>query len=184
MSVRRDIRIAAIGGVVGLTIPIISLLMDVGSLGIEIVQSWSPLLVKKTDRFYCELREDTNINGQVWTVMYDNGNNRQPWLGMLRAMDGNWKPLERCERVAGRLNSFREDGLVALEYRDDSKTPNQEVICAKTQLSGDACPLLLTLDVGVDGYQALRDIIEALRNGTTVYQNSEGILAKSNFSGE
>ncbi|MGB3267093.1 MAG: hypothetical protein WBA89_24460 [Microcoleus sp.] len=59
------------------------------------------------------------------------------------------------------------------------------MICAKTKLSGDGCPLVLTLNPGSDtqAYQAMRDMTENLLNGGTgVYQNSEGKLATSQFS--
>ena len=181
---RRNRKIAAIGAAVGLTISVISLLMDGVGLGINIVQGWPPFLVKKTDRFSCELRQDTNKGKEVWTVMYDNGKKKQPWLGMVISMGGGWTPARRCEKIEERLEYFRKDGLLFLEYRKDPNTPKQRVICVKTKLSGNSCPLLLTLDAGVDGYQAMGDMTKALRNGTTVYQNAEGKLANSNFSRE
>jgi len=177
---RNTVAVAGVGvGVAGLIISGVSLLVDVGNLGINIFRDRSPALVKKTDRFSCELPKDTN----VWTVMYDNGK-KQPWLGMVIPMGGGWTPARRCEEIERRLEYFRQDGLLSLEYRDDSNTPKQKVICAKTKLSGDGCPLLLTLDVEVDGYEVLRKMTEALRSGERVDQNTEGKLANSNFSRE
>jgi Circadian oscillating protein COP23 len=83
------------------------------------------------------------------------------------------------------LNGYRKDGLIRLAYRDDPKTPNQYVICAKTKLSGEGCPLLVTLKPGseTEAYQAMRDMTENLLNGGSgVYQNSDGKVANSNFS--
>lgn len=83
-----------------------------------------------------------------------------------------------------RLEYFRQDGLDTLEYRKDPNTPEQQVICAKTQLSGNNCPLLLTLNTGVDGYQALVDMTTALFSDETFNQNSQAKLANSKFSKE
>ena len=170
--------------IVGTAIPIIGFLMQAVGLGIDIVKGRPTFFVKKTDRFSCELRPDTERRKDVWTVMYDNNKGQQPWLGMVITMGGGWSPERRCQEIEERLEDFRKDGLFSIEYRQDPNAPEQEVICAKTKLSGDSCPLLLTLDVGVDGYKELREMTEALRNGTTVYQNSEGKLANSNFSRE
>ncbi len=177
---RQNRKIAAIGAVVvGVAIPIISFLMDAIGLGIDIVQGWPTFLVKKTDRFSCELRPDTERGEYVWTVMYDNGKKKQPWLGIVIPMGGGWSPERRCQEIEKRLENFRQDGLVSLGYRDDPNTPQQQVLCVKTKLTADGCPLLMTLDVGTDGYQALRDTTKALRNGRSFYQS-----ANSDFSGE
>ena len=99
-------------------------------------------------------------------------------------MGGGWPPGKRCEEIDRRLDNYRQDGLVALFSRKDPNTPGQEVICAKTLTNGNNCSLVLTLDVGVDGYAALRDMTEALRTGKTVYHNDEAIAANSKFSPE
>ncbi|NEP77295.1 MAG: hypothetical protein F6K39_03385 [Okeania sp. SIO3B3] len=146
--------------------------MSAVSLRIAFLQGWPPFLVRKTDRFSCELRPDTEIGKDVWTVMYDNDKGKQPWLGMVIPMGRGWSPERRCQEIEKRLENFREDGLISLGYRDNPNTPQQQVLCVKTKLSGDGCPLLITLDVGMDGYQALRDITKALRNGTSSYHSS------------
>ncbi len=170
---RRNGKIAAIGAaVVGVAIPIISFLMDAVGLGIDIVKGRSTVLVKKADRFSCELRQDTKKGKQVWTVMYENDEKKQPWLGMVITMGGVWSPERRCQEIEKRLENFREDGLVSLGYRDDPNTPQQQVLCVNTELSGDSCPLLMTLDVGTDGYQALRATTKALRNGRYFEQSA------------
>ncbi|MEM1168782.1 MAG: COP23 domain-containing protein [Cyanobacteria bacterium P01_H01_bin.35] len=182
---RNVVAVAGVGvgvGVASLIISGISLLVDIGSLGINAFQSRSPYLVKKTDRFSCELQPDAEKD--VWTVMYDDNKVKQPWLGIVKSMGEDWHPAERCGEIERRLENYRKDGLFSLEYRQDPNTPKQQVICAKTKLSGDGCPLLLTLDVGVDGYEALREMTEALRSSKTFDQNSEGKLANYNFSEE
>ena len=141
------------------------------------------LLVKET-RFWCEQRLD---NGKdIWTVMYDNDKGTpQPWLGMVIPMGGGWTEANRCDAIANRLENFRQDGLQKIDFRSDPNTPRQEVICVKTKLSGEGCPLLLTLDVGADGYEALRDITQGLRNGAIVYQNDgDALSANARFSRE
>lgn len=176
---RQNRKIVAIVGAAGLIISAISLLVDMSSLGMNVMQSLSPFLVKKTDRFSCELRPDTERGKDVWTVMYDDGKKKQPWLGMVIPMGGSWTPERRCQEIEKRLENFRQDGLISLGYRDDSHTPQQQVLCVKTNLSGDSCPLLMTLDVDTDGYQALRETTKALRNENIFHQSSN-----SDFSGE
>ncbi|NER08113.1 MAG: hypothetical protein F6K17_39000 [Okeania sp. SIO3C4] len=91
---------------------------------------------------------------------------------MVIPMGGGWTPERRCKEIEKRLENFRQDGLVSLGYRDDSNTPQQQVLCVKTRLSGDACPLLMTLDVGTDGYEALRETAKALINEDVFYQSA------------
>ncbi|NET29396.1 MAG: hypothetical protein F6K01_29940 [Okeania sp. SIO1I7] len=153
--------------------------MDAVGLGINIVQGRPTFLVKKTDRFSCEERRDTERGEFVWTVMYDDGKKKQPWLGMVIPMGGGWSPERRCQEIERRLENYRQDGLVFLGYRDDPNTPQQQVLCVKTKLTAYGCPLLMTLDVGTDGYEALRDTTKALRNGKSFYQS-----ANSGYSGE
>ncbi|GGA58881.1 COP23 domain-containing protein [Okeania sp. KiyG1] len=165
-------KIARIGKfILVVIIPIAGLLMEVVGF-IDLVKDWPTLLVKKTDRFSCELKLDGNKNQKVWTVMYDNDKGKHPWLGIVIPMGGGWTPAKRCEKIEERLEYFRKDGLLSIESRRDPNTPEQEVICAKTKLSGDSCPLLLTLDVEVDGYQAMVDMTKALFDGSTVYQGT------------
>ena len=109
---------------------------------------------------------------------------KKPWLDIVIPMGGGWTPARRCEEIERRLEYFRQDGLDTLEYRKDPNTPEQQVICAKTQLSGNNCLLLLTLDTGVDGYQALVDMTTALFSDETFNQNSQAKLANSKFSKE
>ena len=87
---------------------------------------------------------------------------------MVTTLGGGYTPIRRCEIISERLETYRKDGLTQLGYRGDSNTPNQFVICAKTKLSGDNCPLLVTLKPGTqtEAYQSLQDITEDLRNGT------------------
>ncbi|MEG4342956.1 COP23 domain-containing protein [Microcoleus sp. A003_D6] len=170
--------------VANLTIGVLGLLAAVGGAGIAIVQGWPPLLFGKDARFSCQNQPDTQRGSEVWTVMYRHDKGQQPWLKMVTTLGGDYTPLKRCEEISERLNGYRKDGLIRLAYRDDPKTPNQYVICAKTKLSGEGCPLLVTLKPGseTEAYNAMRDMTENLLNGTGVYQNSEGKLASSKFS--
>jgi len=166
------------------TIGLLSLLAGVVGAAIAVVQGWPPLIFGKNANFYCELRPDTQRGGDVWTIMYRHEKGSQPWLKMVTTFGGGYTPIRRCEEIASRLETYRKDGLTQLAYRGDSNTPNQYVICAKTKLSGDNCPLLVTLKPGseTDAYKAVQDMTEDLSKGTGVYQNSQGKLAKSNFS--
>jgi hypothetical protein len=142
------------------------------------------VLFGEKDHFYCESRPDTQRGGDVWTVMYRHDKGAQPWLKMVTTFGGGYTPVKRCEEIASRLETYRKDGLIKFGLRGDSNTPNQYVMCAKTKLSGDNCPILVTLKPGSDteAYKAVRDMTEDLRNGTGVYQNSKGKSAISNFS--
>lgn len=170
--------------VANLTIGVLGLLAAVGGAGIAIVQGWPPLLFGKDARFSCQNQPDTQRGSEVWTVMYRHDKGQQPWLKMVTTLGGDYTPVRRCEEISERLNGYRKDGLIRLAYRDDPKTPNQYVICAKTKLSGEGCPLLVTLKPGseTEAYNAMRDMTENLLTGTGVYQNSEGKLATSQFS--
>jgi len=168
-----------------LTVGVLSLLAAVVGAGIAYAQGWQPLLFGKDARFSCQNQPDTQRGGDVWTVMYRHDKGQKPWLKIVTTLGGGYDPLKRCEEISERLNGYRKDGLIKLDYRRDSNTPNQYVICAKTKLSGDNCPLLVTLKPGSDteAYQAMRDMTENLLNGGSgVYQNSDGKLATSKFS--
>ena len=170
--------------VTNLTVGVLSLFAGIAGAAIAVVQGWPPLLFAKNANFYCELRPDTQRGGDVWTVMYRHEKGSQPWLKMVTTLGGDYTPAKRCDKIAERLETYRKDGLSNLAYRDDPNTPNQYVICAKTKLSGDNCPLVVTLKPGseTEAYKAVQDMTENLWKGTGVYQNSEGKLAKSNFS--
>lgn len=117
--------------------------------------------------------------------MYRHDKGQQPWLKMVTTLGGDYTPVRRCQIISESLNGYRKDGLIKLAYRKEPQTPKQYVICAKTKLSGEGCPLVLTLNPGSDkeAYQAMRDMTENLLNGGSgVYQNSEGKLATSQFS--
>ncbi len=164
---------------------LLSVIAGIGSFILDIIsfRNGSPqLIVKKSDRFSCELRMDTTRGKDVWTVIYDSDKRIQPWLGIVIPMGGGWTPARRCEEIERRLDNYRQDGLVALFSRTVLNTPGQEVICAKTLSNGNNCSLVLTLNVGVDGYVALQDMTEALRTGETVYHSDEAIASNSQFS--
>jgi Circadian oscillating protein COP23 len=170
--------------VANLTVGVLSLLAAVVGAGIAYIQGWPPLLFGKNAHFFCESRSDTQRGGEVWTVMYRHDKGVQPWLKMVTTLGGGYTPIRRCEIISERLENYRKDGLTKLSYRGDSNTPDQYVICAKTKLSGDNCPLLVTLKPGseTEAYKALQDMTGDLQNGTGVYQGSEPKLATSNFS--
>lgn len=176
-------KITGISAAVSIVISIIGLLLDVVGLSIDIVQGRPTLLIKKTDRFYCELLQDTKKGKAVWTVTYDHDKSKKPWLGIDITMGGGWSRPKRWEEIQRRLENFRDDGILSLEYRKYLNTPKQEVICVNTKLSSN-CLLLLTLDLEIDGYKALEKMTKALGYGTTVYHNDQEKSVNSNFSRE
>jgi Circadian oscillating protein COP23 len=172
--------------VANLTVGVLGLFAAVGGVAIAYAQGWSPLVFGKDARFSCQNQPDTQRGGEVWTVMYRQDKGQQPWLKMVTTLGGDYTPLRRCEIIAERLNGYRKDGLTKLSYRGDPNTPKQYVICAKTKLSGDSCPLLVTLKPGSDteAYNAMRDMTESLQKGTPVYRSGGGVRLSSRSSPE
>jgi len=124
-------------------------------------------IVSTNSRFYCSLQADTRNGGEVWTVMYRRSSrNIKPWLRMVRTMGEDWDTKNRCQEIAGRLDIYREDGLLGFDYRDNPSTPGQYVICAKTKVSEDGCPLVVTLLPEDNPYEALREVAGALMPGS------------------
>ena len=134
----------------------------------QVFSHWNtdPTIVGKNSRFYCALQADPSRGRDVWTVMYRYSNKQaKPWLRMVRTMGGDWDTQSRCEEIANRLDIYRQDGLVGFEYRTDPNTPGQYVICAKTQVSDNNCPLVVTLLPEDNPYEALREVAGALLPG-------------------
>jgi Circadian oscillating protein COP23 len=165
------------------TIGVLGLLVAVAGVAIAYAQGWSPLVFGKDARFSCQSQPDTQRGGEVWTVMYRHDKGQQPWLKMVTTLGSDYTPLRRCEIISERLNTYRKDGLTKLSYRGDPNTPKQYVICAKTKLSGDSCPLLVTLKPGSDteAYNAMRDMTESLQKGTQVYRSGGGGYVSSPY---
>lgn len=133
------------------------------------------LPIGKQDRFHCKEMPDLQKGGTVWTVMYDKYKDEsKPWLKMVTTLGEDWTPKKRCEKIASKLDSYRKDGLIGLTYRADPRTPNQDVICAKTQKFPDQCHLVITLKPGADPYETLRDMSTALIGNEGIYQSSDG----------
>lgn len=140
---------------------IVSTLVGVIGLYIAFSNKWPPLVIQKTDRFSCELMPYPN-EGEVWTVMYRKDKEKNPWLKIAATLGDNWTPAERCQEIARRLEVYRQDGLTQLTYRSDPNTPKQYVICAKTKIGGDNCPLLVTLKPDANPYSSLKYMAEKL----------------------
>lgn len=117
-------------------------------------------------RFYCSKAADSQVGGEVWTVMYNHAQGTKPWLRMVRFMGGDFDPQKRCEEIARRLDIFSQQGLINFDFRTDANTPKQYVLCAKTKISGNDCPLVLTLMPKDDPYKALHEVAGALLPGT------------------
>ncbi|MBD2179650.1 hypothetical protein H6S82_03700 [Planktothrix sp. FACHB-1355] len=169
-------KVGAIAGVIGV-------LIAAAGLGYAVATDWTPTLFGgKNDRFSCQLSADTSRGGEVWTVVYHHDKGQQPWLKMVNTFGDDWNTQKRCETISDRLEGFRKDGLIALDYRNDPNTPMQAVICAKTKLSPTGCSLVVTLKPLADGYESLRDMTEALRNRGSVEQSSSSVAVAPSFS--
>ena len=162
----------AIGYVLG--VASLFLAYNIGNGSIPEVQD-----IGANERFSCALQPDIENGGQVWTVMYRNEQGIRPWLKMVHSLGEDYDTLTRCELIAERLEKFRQDGLIGLSYRSDPNTPQQAVICAITRLDPTSCNLLVTLIPKADGFDSLRKMTEALRDGETVEQRS-GAKSASN----
>ncbi|MEZ2233224.1 COP23 domain-containing protein [Microcoleus sp.] len=170
--------------VANLTIGVLGLVGTAIAIKITVVQAWPDPIIPKNARFSCQQRPDTQRGGDVWTIMYRHDKGQQPWLKIVTTFGGGYTPLKRCEEISQRLEIYRKDGLTKLDYRGDSNTPNQYVICAKTKQI-ENCSLLVTLKAGsqTEAHKAVQDMTENLLNsGNGVYQNSDGKLATSQFS--
>ena len=155
--------------VAGVTIGIVSL--SQGVFGWK----WTQLAVSEQTQFSCQMQSYHN-EGQIWTVVRNDGTTTLPWMRMINEFGGGWNTAKRCETIADRLELFRKDGLVALDFRSDPKTPNQYVICAKTKKSSDNCPLLVTLSPKEDPYKAFSQTFSALQNNAYVDRSSDSQL--------
>ena len=167
--------------VIGITFAVVT---GIGGLllGYAQVIGWKPPLFTPDTRFSCTLQPDTQNGKEVWTVMYRNYQGRKPWLRMVNSFGGDWNTSRRCDEITKRLEGFRQDGLTAFSHRPDPKTPNQSVICVKTQLDPDNCNLLVTLKPGADGGESLSKMLQALKGGTTVNQSSGDEVVSSGKS--
>lgn len=164
-------------------VPVAGLLIATVALGIDILQIIPVRMIEQESRFSCNLENDINRGGEVWTIKYSAKGKSQPWVKLTTTLGDDWNPSKRCDVIADRLEMFRKDGLIAITYRDDPNTPNQEVICVKTRRSANNCPLLLTLNVGVDGYKSSVEMFNSLLDGSSVYQNTDEKVVQ-NFTPE
>jgi Circadian oscillating protein COP23 len=150
---------------------------SVAIAGLAVAQSvfgwkWVPVLVAENNQFSCQMQHYEK-EGQIWTVVRNDGKSILPWMRMVNEFGGGWNTTKRCDAIADRLEQFRKDGLIALDYRLDPKTPNQYVICAKTKKSQDNCPLLVTLKPKEDPYRAFSRTFSALQNNTYIDRSSD-----------
>ena len=136
--------------------------------------------VPETSEFYCSQMADGE-GGNTWTVLYKKDDRAsKPWLRMVRTMGEDWNTLNRCDEIADRMNLYKEDGLIAFEYKPfkpNEPDPKQYVICAKTRLS-EGCHLVVTLWPGdeQEAYAALQEVTKALMPGNPAsYQSSAEI---------
>lgn len=171
-------------GAVVMSLPVIGAVLAALGVTIAAIQlyiGFPKLFVAQRSEFYCALSPNPTNGGEDWVVMYRNGQGHtKVWLRMVRSMGGGFDPQRRCDEVAKRLNIYKEDGLLAFDYRPDPDTPNQYVVCAKTRVSADNCPLVLTLMPEDDPYESLRRIAGALLPGNPESLQSSGPITPEN----
>jgi len=139
------------------------------------------LLVSRSSRFYCQLRQDKSLGSDVYTVMYRHDKDRKPWLKMVSTLGGGFTPDKRCEEIARRLEIFRSDGLLELYSTLDTQL-NQHLICARTKNSGLGCQLLVTLNRGADPDEELWRMSQSLIPGSNVNNNPQANISSSSES--
>ncbi|MBW4679125.1 MAG: COP23 domain-containing protein [Microcoleus vaginatus WJT46-NPBG5] len=128
-------------------------------------------LISQTRAFYCAQMPDTSTGANVWTVMYRKDDEIKPWLKMVPSMGYGWETQQRCEKTAKTIDKYRKDSLMTLEYRADQFTPNQFILCAKTKISGENCPIVITLNSENDPYNELHTVAGTLIGGYGAKQN-------------
>ncbi|MGK7899933.1 MAG: hypothetical protein AB4352_00705 [Hormoscilla sp.] len=63
------------------------------------------LLVSRSSRFYCQLRQDKSLGSDVYTVMYRHDLDRKPWLKMVSTLGGGYTPDRRDRAGNGYLEA-------------------------------------------------------------------------------
>ncbi len=102
-------------------------------------------------RFSCEL-----VNGE-YTVMYypeSEPNTSYPWA-VPSELGGGWSPERRCDEISGRLEFYRQDGLLEMTTGTEN---GYNTICVTTQIDPTNCRIVLTVPPGQDP-QLTRDLI-------------------------
>jgi hypothetical protein len=110
--------------------------------------------VNNIARFSCE-RE----NGQ-YTVMYQpqsQPNQFFPWAAPGR-LGGGWNSEARCNAIASRLESYRQDGLLELQTAVEN---NQNTVCVTTE-ANPSCRIVLTVPPGKDAYDVRNNVFQNL----------------------
>lgn len=101
-------------------------------------------------RFVCQLDQ-----GQ-YTVMYapeSQPGTMYPWA-VPQSMGGGWTAERRCNEISRRLESYREDGLVALTTNEEN---NYDIVCVTTE-ANNSCQIVFTVPPGQNAI-ATRDAV-------------------------
>ncbi|KDR57021.1 COP23 domain-containing protein [Arthrospira platensis] len=101
-------------------------------------------------RFRCEV-----VNGQYTVMYYPVSQPTQgfPWA-VPGEMGGGWTPQRRCQEISSRLESYRPDGLVALQTAVEN---GHNTVCATTE-DIPQCRIVLTVPAG-ESAEVVRDRI-------------------------
>ena len=127
---------------------------------------------RNTDtRFSCQ-----TVNGE-YTVVYhpqSQPNQSYPWA-VPKQLGGGWNPLERCQEISRRLESYRPDGLVELTTSVEN---NYDVLCVTTE-ADPSCRIVLTVPPGQDPVVTRDRVFENLLTADSG-QTTQGV---NTFSG-
>lgn len=122
-------------------------------------------------RFRCEV-----VGGQPTVMYYPVSQPSQsfPWA-VPGAMGGGWTPERRCQEISSRLESYRPDGLVALQTAVEN---GYNTICATTE-DIRQCRIVLTVPAG-ENPEMVRDRIFQNLVIADSGQNTQGVLTLVN----
>lgn len=143
--------------------------------------------------FVCQKTLDPHWHQPIWTVLYQNTPTPQPWLRIIKGMEGDNTLDLRCQDVANKLDRLYKNDLQTLTYQQHHATPGRYAICAYTARSTDgSCEVLLILKPETSPKQFLREFTadlqpEAspqLRSTTRIDQATTATYQEAPASGE
>ncbi|MBW4685241.1 MAG: COP23 domain-containing protein [Komarekiella atlantica HA4396-MV6] len=115
-------------------------------------------------RFGCQY-----YNGQ-YTVMYQPQSQPGqyfPWAAPA-ALGGGWNSQLRCQTIANRLESYRQDGLQELQTGVQNR---ENIVCVTTE-ADPSCRIVLTVPRGKDAYVVRNSVFQNLTTADSGQQTT------------
>ena len=162
-------------------VAIISILAGFGGFALALLMFSGQQPITQ-NHFACHLQADTPGGNPVWTVTYRHNKKRKPWLKMIDNLPEDLSPKERCQEIARKLETLKEDGLTSLTYMQNPQEPEENYICVKTKSNYNNCTLLTTFKPGTDPDQIFKAITAPLENTYQTYQQTITQETKVSYS--